>query len=463
MALFALEHLLTVSGFLLAVVLAVRVLQEPRQPGGTLAWLMAIILIPYVGVPLYLLIGGRKVRRAARKKAVLYTGDPPAAREEEAGAGGVWGPGVPPPRPGNTVDMHFNGETAFWRLMGMIEEAKESLHVMTFILGREETGKALTRLLARKAAEGVEVRLLLDSLGSIWASGAFLRPVIEAGGRAATFMPVLPVRRRWSANLRNHRKIVVADHRVAMVGGMNLASAFMGPTPDPRRFVDMASFLEGPAVADIERVFLSDWHYATNEEVELPDAGPGEAASADPAQTSRIQVVASGPDVPEDTFNDALLSAVMDARRRIWLVSPYFIPDEAFLKPLEVKARGGKDVRVVVPLRSNHRLADIARGPSLRALVRAGGKVYGYPGRMVHAKAMIFDHTLAITGTPNLDMRSLYLNYEIALFHYTRGEVDRVASFFSGLEKGSVPLGEKPVSPSRAWAEQLCHLISPLL
>ena len=128
-----------------------------------------------------------------------------------------------------------------------------------------------------------------------------------------------------------------------------------------------------------------------------------------------------------------------------------------------VKARGGKDVRVLVPLRSNHRLADIARGPSLRALVRAGGKVYGYPRRMVHAKAMIFDHTLAITGTPNLDMRSLYLNYEIALFHHTRGEVDRVASFFSGLEKGSVPLGEKPVSPSRAWAEQLCHLISPLL
>jgi len=225
----------------------------------------------------------------------------------------------------------------------------------------------------------------------------------------------------------------------------------------------MASFLEGPAVADIERVFLSDWHYATNEEVELPYAAPGEAAAADPALTSRIQVVASGPDVPEDTFNDALLSAVMDARRRIWLVSPYFIPDEAFLKPLEVKARGGKDVRVVVPLRSNHRLADIARGPSLRALVRAGGKVYGYPGRMVHAKAMIFDHTLAITGTPNLDMRSLYLNYEIALFHYTRGEVDRVAAFFSGLEKGSVPLGEKPIGPSRAWAEQLCHLISPLL
>jgi len=461
MAQLVLEHLLTISGFLLAVVLAVRVLQERRQPGGTLAWLMAIILIPYVGVPLYLLIGGRKVRRAARKKGSLYTGDAPAPSggEGESGAGGVWGPGVPPPRSGNTVDMHFNGETAFWRLMGMIEEAEKSLHVMTFILGREETGKALTRALARKAAEGVEVRLLLDSLGSIWASGAFLRPVIEAGGRVATFMPVLPVQRRWSANLRNHRKIVVADHRVAMVGGMNLASAFMGPTPDPRRFVDMASFLEGPAVADIERVFLSDWHYATNEELELP----GAADAADGTGPSRIQVVASGPDVPEDTFNDALLSAVMDARRRIWLVTPYFIPDEAFLKALEVKARGGKDVRVLVPLRSNHRLADIARGPSLRALVRAGGKVYGYPRRMVHAKAMIFDHTLAITGTPNLDMRSLYLNYEIALFHHTRGEVDRVAAFFSSLEKESAPLGEKPVSPSRAWAEQLCHLISPLL
>ncbi|HQL96440.1 MAG TPA: PLDc N-terminal domain-containing protein, partial [Candidatus Hydrogenedentes bacterium] len=126
MAQLVLEHLLTISGFLLAVVLAVRVLQERRQPGGTLAWLMAIILIPYVGVPLYLLIGGRKVRRAARKKAVLYTGDPPTP-PEDAGETGVWGPGVPPPRPGNTVQMHFNGETAFWRLMGMIEEAEKTL------------------------------------------------------------------------------------------------------------------------------------------------------------------------------------------------------------------------------------------------------------------------------------------------------------------------------------------------
>jgi cardiolipin synthase len=211
---------------------------------------------------------------------------------------------------------------------------------------------------------------------------------------------------------------------------------------------------------------MSDWNYATDGQLRLPQHAHALARQrtvGDPQARSTLQIVASGPDVPEDTFNDTLLREVMESRERIWLVTPYFIPDDAFLRALAIKARARCDVRIIVPLQSNHRLADLARGPALRDLVAAGAHVYAYPKGMVHAKAMIFDRRLAITGTPNLDMRSLYLNFELALFHYTRPEIEKVAAWAAWLQAQSVRLTGKRPAPLRAWAEQLCQVFSPLL
>jgi cardiolipin synthase len=290
--------------------------------------------------------------------------------------------------------------------------------------------------------------------------------VRRAGGKVARFMPVLPLQRKWSANLRNHRKIVVVDHAKAMVGGMNLATDFMGPTPNEKRFLDATAFVEGPIVPDIEAVFISDWNYATEEGLDMHHHAHDEArkhTENDLKATSTLQLVASGPDVPEETFSDAIMCAAMDARERIWIVTPYFVPDDAFLRLLTIKARSGRDVRVVVPLKSNHRIADLARGPALRAIIEAGGRVYAYPKGMVHAKAMVFDHTLAVTGTPNLDMRSFYFNFEIALFHYTRPEIERIVSWAAWLQAQSQHLPPTTPGGVRHWAEQLCQLIAPLI
>ncbi len=449
--------------------LVVRVLGEKRQPGGVVAWLLAIVLVPWLGVPFYLLIGGRKLRQRIREKGPLYNADSDGSFDAEdvmTGGPGMVGPGMPPPQTGNRVDLHFSGETAYARVMRMFEEARETIHVTTFILGHDEVGRAVIDTLARRAREGVEVRLLLDGLGCIKTSRRFSNPLRDAGGQVGHFMPVLPLQRKWSANLRNHRKIVVVDHASAMVGGMNLATDFMGPTPRDDRFLDSAVFVEGPIVADIESVFVSDWNYATDTRLEIPAHAhsiAGRRTRDDANAVSTLQIVASGPDVPVDTFPDTLLSEVMESRERIWLITPYFIPDDAFLRALAVKARAGRDVRIIVPLRSNHRIADFARGPALRDLVSAGAHVYAYPKGMVHAKAMIFDHRLAITGTPNLDMRSLYLNFELALFHYTRPEIERVSAWAAWLQAQSVHLTGKPPAPSREWAERLCQIFSPLL
>lgn len=476
------EHLLTVAGFLLALLLVARVLKEKRQPGSTIAWLMAIVLIPYLGVPLYLLVGGRKLNRFIQMKGQLYVPDGAGDDDGEqpvpvAATRVVLAAGMPPPRPGNLLAHHFNGESAFHAMMQLCDAAQDCIHVATFILGRDETGRAVVDLLARKAREGVQVRLLLDGLGCMWSSRRFVQPVRDAGGQVGRFMPMLPLQRRWSANLRNHRKIVVVDHAAAMVGGMNLATAFMGPTPQRKRFIDASVFLCGPAVADIEEVFYDDWNYATDEPMNVtPSAAPADTntdrfahAIAAPESgaplmpDSLIQVIPSGPDVPEDTFHDALLTAIMDARERIWLVTPYFVPDESLVKALALKTRAGCDVRMLIPLRSNHPTADLARGPALREITAGGAIVYAYPSAMVHAKIMLFDDNLAITGSPNLDMRSIYLNFEIALFHYSQTDLLHMEQWMRRMQQASHIIKPEMVSNSRAWAENFCRLVSPLL
>ena len=275
-----LDHVLTVAGFMLALVLAARVLWEKRPPGSTAAWLLAIGLVPYVGVPLYLLVGGRKLKQFIKMKGQLYPASDangPELALPLAPARIVMSAGFPPPRPGNFAALHTSGETAFTSMMRLFDSARESIHVATFILGRDETGRAVVEALAAKAREGVQVRLLLDGLGCLWSSRSFVQPLRAAGGQVGRFMPVLPLQYKWSANLRNHRKIVVVDHTVAMVGGMNLTTRFMGPSPQPERYVDASVFLCGPAVEDIETVFYDDWHYATNELLESAEAPSGDS------------------------------------------------------------------------------------------------------------------------------------------------------------------------------------------
>lgn len=462
LVLLLLEHVLSVTSFLLALTLVVRVSRGNQRPGGAVAWLLAIVLIPYLGVPLYLLLSGRKLGRTMQHKESLYTrgavcglGDGVPRDAERI----LQASGMPPRRTGNHVALHFNGESAYARLVEIIEEAQHTIHIMVFILGHDEVGRSIVELLAKKAREGVRVRLLLDSLGSLWTKGRFVRRLEEAGGEIGHFLPIISMRRKWSANLRNHRKIVVVDGVSAMVGGMNFDGRFMGPRPDGKRFLDAATFLQGPCVADIDEVFANDWRFATDQEIPAEELAQG----AEMPGVSAVQVVPSGPDVPEDTLHDALLSAMMDARERIWLVTPYFVPDEAMQKVLALQARAGHDVRIVLPAKSNHHVADLARGPAVRQLARAGAKIYAYPRKMVHAKVMVLDRALAITGSPNLDMRSMYLNFEIALFHYDRTEIDHIAAWAEAIASASRQLDAKAPGMVREWIEGLGALAAPLI
>jgi cardiolipin synthase len=271
-------------------------------------------------------------------------------------------------------------------------------------------------------------------------------------------MPVLHVPLRGRTNLRNHRKLVVVDGRIGMVGGMNLAREYLGPTPLEGRWRDVAMRIEGPAVFELAALFRSDWEFASKEALPPPDLDSGQPVMPG----ASIQVAPSGPDVPEDVLYDALLTALFEARSRIWIATPYFVPDEAIARALELAARRGVDVRIVVPWPSNHRLADVAGGSYLRQIEAAGAHVLLHRQGMMHAKVMVIDESYAILGSANLDMRSLFLNYEIGLFFHSPAEIELLAGWYQSLA-GTTTEGLPKAGRARLVAEDLGRLLAPLV
>jgi cardiolipin synthase len=455
-------------GFLLALVFLAYLIRQKRSPASTMAWLLLVLFLPYVGVPLYLMFGGRKMNRMARRKARVYDRTlprPPGDLDNKIERF-LLSYGVPSASSGNRVELLTSGELAFARLLELVDQATSTIHITTYILGRGDVGKQIVVRLADRAAQGVTVRVLLDDVGSWRVGRRFLRPLLEAGAHVAYFMPVVHIPFRGRANLRNHRKIVVVDGRVALTGGTNLASPYMGPAPSPDLWADLSAAIEGPAVADLEALFFSDWAFATG--IDLSAQAGGAAPATDPVARrpldadSLVQVVASGPDVADDPLYETLVSLIFAARERIWIVTPYFVPDELLVRALNLAARRGVDVRLIVPERSNHISADLARESYLRELHEAGGQVLMYQPVILHAKAILFDDQLAVIGSANMDNRSLFLNYEVAVFLYARSEVEQVSAWANRLQADCRRDLPRP-GWTRELAENVVRLLSPLL
>jgi cardiolipin synthase len=459
---FLLTNLVLIVGFMLAVVVIAHMLRQRRSPTATIAWLLAIVLLPYVGVPLYLLLGGRKMRRVVASKEKILLSD--RAVDRASGACPMdrllMTYGIPGAAPGNRVTLCETGEEAYERMVRLIEEACRSICVLTFILQDDEIGKDIVNRLARRAGEGIQVRMLMDGYGSLHISQRFLSPITNAGGRTAFFTPLLHRPLRGRTNLRNHRKIVIADEERVMAGGMNIGIEYIGPTPKPNRWRDLSFILEGPAVSHYVELFRSDWAFATGESFEI-DAGRTFSVSCE-GEGAIVQVVPSGPDMIGDSLYDAIISMVFMAKERIWIVTPYFIPDDPLSQALSLAAHRGVDVRVLVPEKSNHFVTDLARGAYLRDIQEAGGEILLYTGGMMHAKAMLVDHEIAMIGSANIDIRSLFLDYEVSLFIYSEKEIRAIQAWIETVMTGS-RTGLKAPGFVRDLFEGITGIIAPLL
>jgi cardiolipin synthase len=277
-------------------------------------------------------------------------------------------------------------------------------------------------------------------------------------------MPVLPLQTRGSANLRNHRKIAIFDNRAAGLGGRNLAIEYMGPTPSKRRWRDFGAIVEGPAASVLNEIFLADWAFASGQHIARLRQQMPENTPAAPGN-SEVQITASGPDVPGEPLYEGILSLVQNAEDRVWIVTPYFIPDEVLFRSLLLKARSGADVRIVVPARSNHRITDLARRHYLRELQAAGAKILFYGPGMSHAKMLLVDERIGLMGSANMDLRSLFVNFEVGLITYSPREAEEMSRWMKEVFAQSTPM---PVNRRKrriipTIGEEIARLLAPLL
>lgn len=450
------------ASFLLCILFAVEILRSPRPEQSISAWLLLFLLVPPAGAIFYLLFGRRKLRRRAeRKPSLLMEGLSPVCAHIDPLDSLIRSFGFPPPSKNDAVTFCGTGDAAHAAVIEMIETATESLWVATYILDADPIGTDIVRRLADRAAAGLQVRLMVDDVGSPDArDGGLVAPLIQAGGRFASFMPVtfVPHARHYS-NLRNHRKMIVADQRRAWSGGMNLSEKYLGSPAVEGFFHDLSFVIDGPAAAVYGSIFAADWGFCTGEQLPLAQSHFSTAGAAGPGV---VQVVPSGPEVEGDPIYDVILSMVHRAERRLWVVTPYFVPDVGLLRAFRLAARRGIDVRLLTDFASDVPLLDFACIPYLRSIAGAGGRVLRFKGGMLHAKALVIDDRLAFAGTTNLDQRSLFLNFEVMSLFYGSGEVVQIALWMEKFFDRSTE--ELPAAtPLRQVAEGVIRLFAPVL
>jgi cardiolipin synthase len=434
------SHALTIAAVVAWFVMLSRISGSGRTPQSTLAWLLGFAFVPLLAIPLYMALGSRKFPRRAKGRQL----------------------GVPPVRSSHSFELLTTGESAFARLLELVRRAERSIDLTMFILGDDATGRAVLEALAERAKHGVEVRVILDAVGCLRTWRLAARLLRAAGAEVRVFMPLRHSPIRGRTNLRSHRKIAVVDGEHVFAGGMNLANEYMGPPlPDgvAPRWHDVAAVVSGPAAADATALFESDWVFCGGSR--RPADGPRSATAGVSHGDAVVQFVPSGPDMLTDTMYDLFLNGIFGARERIAIVTPYYVPDEALQHALVLAARRGVKTELLVPERSNHRIADVARRKLLRELSANGVDVHYYARGMVHAKAMVIDDAFAYVGSPNFDMRSLFLNYEDALCVYSSVAIAQVRGFVDGLISECSP--ERPPDREHRVIEQIALLLAPEL
>lgn len=430
-----------------------RVMRARISPAYLLLWGPLAWFLPIGTALLFFLFGGRKHSALAdAKKEVNRV---------------AWRLSDEPDFGGNRFRLlgDRDGRETLAELRRQIKGAKRRISISTYILGDDAVGRELVSLLTARAKEGLDVRLLVDAIGSFGIPLRLCRPLRRAGGQVARFNPALPTQGKGSANWRNHRKIAVFDGTFAIIGGQNLSLRYMGDRPSPRRYRDCSFLIEGPTAAAIERVLIADWCQATDEtpmslapllRERSPHVGP-----------ARVEVISSGPDSEGDPLWETYEKLFSNCRRSITVVTPYFVPDRTLFTLLVTAAHAGRHVKIMVPRRSDHRLLDLARRWHLRTLREAGAEILFFKPDMLHAKLVIVDDEQLVIGSGNLDMRSLFLNYEIGAIVRDPAAIAEVKALVGGWETECTRFTEDLYRRTRTLTgravEAVSRIISPLL
>ena len=452
---------------------------ERKDPSTTWAWLMIMIVLPGLGFIIYLLLGQNFSRaRLFKEKKEFDTikrrelSKDFTSKEHEhiggeqyldlirmnythSGAKCTYN---------NEVDVYYNGVDKFAQLIKDLKNAKKFIHIQYYIIRPDRLGKKIMSILEEKAAEGVEVRILVDSMGSYKVTRRSLRNFTKNGGKFEIFFPGIFPHVNTRINYRNHRKMVVIDGEYGYIGGFNVGDEYINENKHIGFWRDTHIRIRGEAVNDLTNRFLLDWCYASGEEIE-------DFSKFYPKNPIRdgdiaIQIVTSGPDHNEEYIKNAYMKMINNAKKYVYLETPYFVPDSPMLEALKLSALSGVDVRLIIPGKPDHIFMKWAASAYIGDLLNAGAKVYLYQNGFIHAKTIVADGKVCTVGTANMDMRSYSLNFEVNAFIYD----DRVANnletqFFKDIEDCKVMTKEEydKRSITLRIRESIIRLISPIL
>lgn len=410
---------------LAGAITSLRAIFEVRTPQGTIAWVFALNTVPYASVPAYWVFGRQKFEGYALARRHNLELTSPMHEQYHKGLEDAnlltdaahSRSGVMEKLArlrftrGNGADLLVDGEETFRSIYEGIEQAQHYILVEFYIIRRDDCATEFKQRLMNKAREGVRVHVLYDEVGSSDLDDEALRELRAAGVEIRQFNSTQGRDNRWQINFRNHRKIIVVDGHSAWVGGLNIGDEYLGRDPDIGPWRDTHVKVTGPAAIGVQLAFLEDWHWASREILELDWNPRTDPAGGDVAALA----LPTGPADPLETCSLFFLSSINSATERLWIASPYFVPDESLICALQLAALRGVDVRLLLPDKIDSRLVELSAWSYLEELEKVGIPVYRYTDGLMHQKVMLIDDNYCTIGTANFDNRSFRLNFELTL------------------------------------------------
>ena len=449
-----------------------------KRPAATLAWLWAILFIPFLGTLVYCLFGTDRLKRRRLKHRARFSAwpshqRPPASATDEATALSIQNlPGRErqflkllsrinqlPSSSAEALRILRDAGEFYPALEERIHQAKHQVNLEFYLWRDDETGRRFLRLLTEAAQRGVTVRLLLDGVGSFGLRRKQLNDLRAAGGRFAWFQSLDPMRGRFVLNLRNHRKLQIIDNAIAFVGGMNIGREHEGLDPAIGHWRDVQVEAIGSVIQVLQEVFADDWYFATGEKI--PEQ-PGPACRA----AYPMHVIVGGADRANEPMSKSIVSLLHEATARVWIATGYFVPDDVLLAAMELAASRGVDVRLLVAEKNDHRWLVTAGRSYYEELLAAGVRIFEYSAGTNHAKIAVADEHWAMVGSANLDYRSMRLNFELNLLFRSPEHNAALArilecDFAASQEIDRVVFARRPFL--RRWAEAALRPLSPML
>lgn len=466
------------------------VFREKRDIAATWAWLLVLMLIPVIGFIFYAFLG-RKLpqRRLERIKTETQLKLKQAVDRQKQQFRDM-----PRPRHStvqtyrrtimlfqsidnafltrhNHVDIYTTGKKFFRQMFNDIEDAKESIHIEFYTIYNDQIGNQLRTLLEQKAAEGVEVRVLYDSWGSMGVRQNFYDGLRQRGGYATPFLMTHSNFIDFRLNYRDHRKIVTIDGKIGYVGGFNVGDQYLGRVPKFGPWRDTHLRIVGGGVYSLQQRFIRDWNASLKKSadkiVKYRPYFPEITIDKDqPNNDTALQIVSSGPESPLDNIKLGYLRLINAATDHIWIQTPYLIPDDSVMDALRVAAHSGVDVRIMVPCKPDHPFVYRATQYYSRQLANEGVTIYFYQKGFLHAKTIMVDGKMASVGSANLDFRSFQLNFEINSFIYDMTMTDQLEQIYMNDVRDSKVIAPEMFANQSRWLkikQTFSRLLSPIL